>query len=173
MGDPAIASFELRQLRAPDAEAFRALRLAGLINAPTAFGASPAQEVARPIETVRALLDAAPNAVFGAFVEGRLVGLAGFFRHDGDKARHRGQLWGVYVDPAVRGRGVARRLVEAVIDHARRHVAILEAAVSVGNDHAGALYSVLGFEAYARHPAALMVEGAFIDEILLRLDFRA
>ncbi|MBZ9936736.1 GNAT family N-acetyltransferase [Mesorhizobium sp. BR1-1-16] len=167
-----MASFQLRQLAAADAEAFRELRLAGLANAPTAFGASPAQEAAVPIDTLRARLDASPNAVFGAFVEGRLVGVAGFFRHEGEKHRHRGVLWGVYVDPASRGGGIARRLVEAVIDHASRHVLILEAAVSVGNEHAGSLYRALGFEAYGHHVAALMVEGELIDEKLLRLDFR-
>lgn len=172
MGRPPDPAFQLRQLGAADAEAFRDLRLAGLVNAPTAFGASPAQEAALPIALLRARLADEPNAVFGAFVGARLVGVAGFFMHDGDKARHRGQLWGVYVEPEARGRGIARQLVQAVIDHARRHVTILEAAVAVGNNHAESLYSALGFETYARHPAALKVEGVFIDEFLLRLDFR-
>ena len=96
--------------------------------------------------------------------------MAGFFALSGPKRRHRGLLWGVFVDAGQRGRGLARQLVERVISHAGQHVRILEAGVTAGNDSAAALYDSLGFQVIGRLPKALLVEDCFHDEILLALE---
>ncbi len=65
-------------------------------------------------------------------------------------------LWGLWVDPAVRRRGVAGHLVEAVADWARgRGVSRLELSVTNRADAAAALYHRLGFtETGERRPLA-------------------
>ena len=98
---PAIS---IRPLDPSDAQAFQRLRLEGLENSPEAFASSYEEEVSLPIETVSARIPSSgPNVIFGAFDEGRLVGVAGFAVHDRMKARHKGVMWGVYVKPEWRG----------------------------------------------------------------------
>ena len=166
-GGDAVA---IRVLGAADLAAYRALRREAVTLAPVAFLTTPAEDAAiSDAEVLRRLAEAWPSAVFGAFVGDDLVGMAGFGANEREKQRHRGTLWGVYVQPAQRGRGIARDLVRAVIEHAAQHARFLDAVVSGGNAEARALYDGLGFERYGVVPSAQFAEGAFHDDILIGL----
>lgn len=89
-----------------------------------------------------------PSAVFIAAPDA--TGLAGYalvlFRRGSAVAR----LYSIAVDPAARGRGTGRRLVEAAVDLARRRGAgRLRLEVRVDNRQAIALYRALGFHDFA------------------------
>ena len=112
--------WHVRRLGPDDAAAFQALRLEGLAAHPCAFAASPDEETGHSPLDLAARLERQP--VFGAFVGGELVGIAGFAVPSRAKKRHKGQLWGVYVREAARGRGLGRALVLAAVEHARAHV---------------------------------------------------
>jgi RimJ/RimL family protein N-acetyltransferase len=158
----------LRTLRL---EALRTLRLEALTFAPEAFGSTPEEESARPMDLVRARLDPSiPDAVFGAFANGDLVGMAGFALSPGIKKRHKGLLWGVFVRAPWRNRGAGEQLVRAVIDHARSNVLVLQASVVTANAAARGIYHRLGFVRYGTERRALRVGDTFHDEELLVLD---
>jgi len=162
---------KIKPLNATHAEAYRNLRLQALATAPEAFGASHAEEAARPLSAFAERINPPePSRVFGAFAGNQLVGIAGFMVATSPKSRHKGTLWGVYVAPEQRGRGIARGLVEAVIAHATRHVVMLQANVVMTNQHARTLYEGLGFQTYGIETKALCVDGVFHDEALLALD---
>lgn len=164
-------TFHTRRLVPADAEAFRALRLEALSTAPEAFGSSPEEEAARPMDVVRArLADTGPDAVFGAFAGDDLVGMAGFVLSQGIKKRHKGLLWGVFVRAQWRDRGTGEQLVRAVIDHARSHALLLQASVVTTNGSARRVYDRLGFVPYGIETRALCVSDTFHDEALLMLD---
>ncbi len=166
-----VGSGAVRPLVAADLAAFRALRLEALKTAPTAFLASVAEEQSLSDEAaLRRLVGAPPAVVFGAFVGGRLVGTAGFDPNRREKQSHRGTLWGVYVDPGQRGKGLARAVVEAVINHARAHVRVLDAVVVATNSDARALYRRLGFAEYGVVTRSIHVGGVDYDDVLLALD---
>jgi ribosomal protein S18 acetylase RimI-like enzyme len=148
---------------------FQALRLEALERHPAAFAAAPEEEAGRSLAEVALRLDA--GAVFGAFVDGGLAGSAGFAQPERAKKGHKGVLWGVYVQPAVRGQGLGRRLVEAVIGHARDRVEQLHATVSTTNLAARELYRRLGFQIYGLEPRGLKVGEAYFDQELLVLLF--
>lgn len=154
-----------RQLTATDAAAFRALRLAGLLEAPTAFGSSYASEKDNTVEDFAGII--ARNHMVGAFVGDELAGVAGFYRSTGEKNEHRGNVWGVYVEPVHRGAGIARRLIEMQLEHARSVVLQVHLCVVTDNVAAVRLYEGLGFVSYGTEPRALRVGGTFHDELLM------
>ena len=168
-----MTAYRIRLLTSADTPTYRELRLEALSRHPDAFGASLADEEARTPEMIAKRLGAGPtNCLFGAFAGSELVGTAGFIIPNGSaKSRHKGLLVGVYVNPAHRGRAIGRGLVQAVIDHARGQVVLLQAAVGAANISARRLYEHLGFRQYGLEEKALLVGDAYVDEALLVLDF--
>jgi ribosomal protein S18 acetylase RimI-like enzyme len=158
-----------RRLSGADAGVFQTLRLEALEHHPAAFAATPEEEAGRSLEEVALRLET--GAVFGAFVDGRLAGSAGFVRPERIKKCHKGVLWGVYVRPEVRGQGLGRALVENVIAHARERVEQLHATVSTTNQAARELYRQLGFQIYGLEPRGLKVGDRYFDQELLVLLF--
>ena len=99
---------------------FRELRLQALRGDPTAFGSSYEESVEEPEAFWRGRLEDAQrkveNITLFAEADGRLVGMMGMFRRFRIKTKHVATVFGVYVDPAARGRGIARQLMQALLD---------------------------------------------------------
>jgi ribosomal protein S18 acetylase RimI-like enzyme len=159
------AEVEIRHLSAADARLYRDIRLEALRLAPKAFGSTFAAENSQPMSFFETRLE--NSAVFAAFADGNVVGMAAFRANSGPKDSHRGVLLGMYVSAAARRRGIARRLAEAVIEHARRNVEILELRVVSGNEIARSLYQSLGFFEYGLEQRALKQNGHYWDEVLM------
>ncbi len=143
---------EIRRLLTDDGERLRDIRLRALRDAPYAFSSSYEREAAYGPELwasgVAQSDGAQDGAVFVAVEDGRCLGMAGGFFPD--ERRDAATLWGMWVYPSARGRGLGRRLVEAVIAWARdRGVARVELAVADAEPSrpAAALYRELGFVA--------------------------
>jgi RimJ/RimL family protein N-acetyltransferase len=169
--EPMSTTVSIRLLEPSDAQAYRDLRLEALRSSPEAFGSSYEEEAPLALETIEARIpSSAPNAIFGAFADTALVGMAGFAVYDRMKARHKGVMWGVFVKPEWRGQRVGKALVQRVIDHAARHVIMLEAAVGITNESARRTYHSLGFKPYGIERKAIRVGDTFYDEELLYLD---
>jgi ribosomal protein S18 acetylase RimI-like enzyme len=105
--------------------------------------------------------------VFGAFRETALVGVAGFYVQEGAKAAHKGKLWGMYVRLDARKDRIGTRLVEAVIDHGRRLVELIQLEVVSENEQARALYESFGFAEYGFEKDALKQGERYFDEVLM------
>jgi ribosomal protein S18 acetylase RimI-like enzyme len=160
---------EIRRLAIGDAANYRAIRLDALQKEPDAFGSVHAVEAARPLADFAERLTAC--MVFGAYAGGRIVGVAGFKPETGPKDRHKGFVFGFYVDPDWRGRGIGSKLMQALITCARDHVEQLTLAVVQGNEAALSLYRKVGFEAYGVEPRALKSDHGYSDEVLMALIF--
>ena len=161
---------EIRRLTSADATAYREIRLTGLRDSPEAFGSTFVRESTQPLAWFCDRL--ANSAVFGAFQPTTLLGVAGLAIREGEKERHKGLLWGMYVRPDARKAGVGKRLVEAVIDHARAHVEVIQLSVISENEPARRLYAGLGFVEYGLEKDSLKQNGRYYDEILMALDLR-
>jgi RimJ/RimL family protein N-acetyltransferase len=99
--------------------------------------------------------------------------MTGVFTMDQPKLAHVGSVWGVYVRPAFRGRGVGERLLRACVDWARAQDRVmLKLSVVAGNDVARRCYERVGFTAYGVEPLAVRWEGELHDEILMALRLR-
>lgn len=114
------------------------------------------------------------NFVLGAFADGQLVGMVGFFRSPDEKTRHTGRVWGVYVKREHRGKGVGKALMEELVRRARPQPALeqINLAVADGQAPARTLYLQLGFEIYGREPRALKVGEVYADELHMVLMLR-
>ena len=163
----------VRRLTAPDVDAYQALRLRGLRESPAAFGSTYEEEVDRPLEAVTERLGAeGDSAVFGAFDDGgALLGMGGVYRESKLKSRHRASIWGMYVVPEARGRGLGRALLQALLEHARTVEGLdrLELGVEAANTAARALYHAFGFVTYGVQPDAYRANGQSFDAELMTM----
>ncbi len=159
---------QVRLLNESDTDAFRKLRRERLEQSPRAFAESISEHDALSPDVIRNRLRHASgeNFVVGAFLDGELVGIAGFSRSPRAKTRHKGVVWGVYVRSHARGKGAGRALISALIDRARQEPGLeqIQLTVSIGQESAHALYRSLGFEPFGREKHALKVDGQYVDE---------
>jgi RimJ/RimL family protein N-acetyltransferase len=147
----------IRALADGDLPAYVALRREALENAPLAFAASPDDDFASSIPELALQMRKAPDWVlFGAF-DDRLVGSAGLIRDRHVKAAHKMHLWGMYVTPAARGKGMAAALLDAAIEHARavEGVSWIFLGVTEAAPEARRLYERAGFSSWGTEPDAL------------------
>lgn len=100
--------------------------------------------------------------------------MAGFFRRRGEKIRHRGEIWGVYVSREHRAKGIGRALLEELVRQLRSQPGLEQVAlgVSAGNIPARRLYEALGFEVYGCEARAVKIGDTYVDENLMVLYFR-
>ena len=164
---------EIRLLTADDAEAFWHLRLEMLRNDPASFADSTEEHETTAVDSVRRRLeesDPASNFVVGSFADGRLTGSAGFFRRPNNKERHKGHVWGVYVSPSQRGKGVGKALMLEII-HRARQIAGIEQITLVASAKLPAqkLYEAVGFKGYGIEPHSLKIGAEYVDDILMVL----
>ena len=171
---------EIRRLTATDAAAFQALRLRALRENPEAFGSTYADEVNRPVDAVAARLGADPTesvVLAAARAPGApLAGVVGCYREGGRKRRHVGVVWGMFVAPEARGRGLGRALLVALVAEARAWPGLEQLTLTVVPENAAAraLYVRHGFRSVGLAARALRDEVRYYDleSLWLPLDAR-
>ena len=156
---------QIRRLEASDAALYRDIRLEALKKNPEAFGSTFERENAQPLSWFEAVVVRAD--IFGAFLDGALVGIAGYAAQEGSKQAHKGLLWGMYVRTAGRNASLGKRLVAAVLDHARGRVEMVQLTVVSENEAARRLYGAMGFVEYGYEKRALKQDDRYYDEVLM------
>ena len=157
---------ELRELTADDAAVYQPLRLRGLREEPQAFGADYEESKDRPLEEVAKRLAGEDGAfTLGAFAEGTLVGMSTFHRATERKSRHTGHIYGMYVAPEARGRGLGGALLDALLARARTLDGLEQIYLGVATTQAAAcaLYRSRGFEPFALVRRELKVGDTYVD----------
>jgi ribosomal protein S18 acetylase RimI-like enzyme len=155
----------IRRLEAADSALYRDIRLEALKQNPEAFGSTFERESDKPASWFEAAIR--QGDIFGAFLQGTLAGMAGYTAPENPKQAHKALLWGMYVRPAARHSGLGKRLVEAVLEHARERVEALQLTVVSENEAARRLYGSLGFVEYGLEKRALKQDGRYYDEVLM------
>jgi ribosomal protein S18 acetylase RimI-like enzyme len=160
----------VRRLTVADATAYRALALEGYALHPEAFTSSVSERAALPLAWWESRLGGAAGAtaaVFGAFADAQLAGVAGVTFATREKERHKADLFGVYVPAAYRQRGFGRALVAAALAHAEqaRGVSVVQLTVSAGNGAAVALYEDFGFVTFGVEPMAIAVGADYVAKV--------
>lgn len=160
---------KIRLLESHDWQTFKILRLEALLQHPEGFGSSYEEESKCNDEAWRQKL--CTGDLFGAFIDGELVGCAGFFIYASEKMSHRGCLFSMYTKDTHRNRGAADALIKTIIDHAEQQVIQLHLTVVTTNHAAIRLYQKNGFIIYGTEPRSLKIDNCFYDEHQMVLRF--
>lgn len=169
----------VRRLTAADAAAYRAVMLNAYATHPSAFTTTVAEREGLPLSWWAQRLGAesdAPSVVYGAFDEaGALVGAAGLSFGARERERHKATLFGMTVLDSARRAGFGRRLVLALLDHARAHggLRLVQLTVTEGNSAAQTLYERCGFRTFGVEPQAVALDGVFFAKVHMWCDLQA
>jgi len=141
MGEMTITT---RRVRPDDVHALKRVRLAALLDTPSAFAMTHEEESGYPDDrwATSAVERSAgrEHATFFAFDGDDVVGLVGGHRLDGDQGIELVSMW---TSPTARGKGVGAALVDCVVEWAAGET--VELWVTRGNDSAQRLYERCGF----------------------------
>jgi RimJ/RimL family protein N-acetyltransferase len=143
-----------------------------LLEAPSAFASSYEEERSVAVSTIEERFAPKPDrGSFGAFEEGELIGLIALGRENRNKHAHKALIWGMYVVPGARGRGVGRALLLEALSLARAVPGIRQVnlCVNANNERAIRLYESVGFNVFGREPGAMLVNGELHDEVHMYL----
>ena len=166
----------IRRLTEEDAESYRQLRFEALKLEPQAFTESPAEHQDIELEQIGHRLGLGVsdgNFILGGFDDGRLVGMVGFFRRQGEKFAIV-ERSGVYTSTGATDERLGPSLDGRMIMQLRSLPGLEQVAlgISTGNVVAKRLYESLGFEIYGREARALKFGNEYVDEELMILYLR-
>lgn len=168
---------EIRLVTVDDASDYWDIRLRALRDEPSAFGAAYEEEVDKPIEDIVNQIrerSVQENYILGAFKDGVLIGIVGFVREKRKKLSHKGNIWGMYVVPEARGKGIGRSLLTEVVrrTHNLQGLEQINLTVTINNKSAKILYETIGFRCYGVEKRALKIDQILFDDDLMVLPIR-
>ena len=158
---------QIRILTESDARNYQTLRLEALQKNPESYSSTYEKEIQYTTDMVKERIRPDQEKfVLGAFDEESLVGVARYVREAGSKMKHRANIYGMYVSPVMRGRGVAKALLLEIINRAKKEDGVEQIHLQVVSTNVSAkkLYQSLGFETYGVEPNALKSNNKYFDE---------
>ena len=101
----------------------------------------------------------------------RVTRAAGLYLETRAKNAHKAHVWGMYVAPSHRGRGLAGELLDAVVRHAETfpNVTCVHLGVTDAAPAARRVYERAGFRAWGTEPDALRHDGHSTDQTFMVL----
>lgn len=98
--------------------------------------------------------------------EGNIAGMIGYSSEDSSKTRHKGTVWGLFVRPEYRGKGIATIMVMSVLETAQDMLDVeqVQLAVSTQNEASYGLYLRLGFNVFGTELHAMKIGDSYVDE---------
>ena len=147
----------------------KTLRLEALVEEPSAFASSYADEAAFDDTIWQSRLQSAferkGNLSYFAEREGVLVGMAGATWSNRAKLRHTASVYSVYVRPRMRGVGIASALMQALLKELTSAIGIEKVSLTVNCESFAAirLYEKLGFEVVGTARRGLKIDGRYLD----------
>lgn len=170
-----LSTVELRPLEDEDFEAFLAIQREALANSPELFGSDydwfDSLSLLSKEQRYERYINFPYNYLLGAVLpNGSIAGMIGFScEYSTTKLRHKGRVWSLYVSQAYRSKGLASKLLRAVLDNARDALGCeqVQLTVSTHNEASYALYLRMGFNVYGTEVHAMKIADSYVDEYLM------
>ena len=166
-----MAELTIRRMAAPDLRAYKALRDTMLEAHPEAFTSDASTERHRRADDYVPRLGLerpeGGHLMLGAWRDDALVGAVGLERDERIKVRHIGHVVSMMVRDSVRGQGIGRSLLDALIDEAREPAGLEMLTLTVTEVNAGALrlYERSGFSRFGTLHKAIKVGSQYHDKV--------
>lgn len=161
-----MSNVKIKILTVNKASDFRKIRLSALKKSPEMFGSTYGAEVDKPLLFFENSLSS--STVFGAYHNNQIIGLATLTQETGTKFSHKATLSSVFIEPEFQQKGIASRLLSAVIQDSKNHVEQILLTVANDNEPAIRLYKKFGFQTYGTEIKAMKDNGKYIDEVLMK-----
>ena len=165
---------KITQLTPADTMAYKALMLYAYQHAADSFTSTPQERALQPDSWwLNRIADPAGlSVVWGAFSGQALVGTVSIEFSANVKTRHKALVVAMFVHEDFRGQGLARQLMQAVVQHGKtlQDLRLLQLEVTQGNAAAERLYQSLGFQAYGVEPMAVLTANGFKSKVHMWLD---
>lgn len=143
---------EIIKLPVSEWRAYKSLRLEALKTDQQAFAKPYDDEAAYPDEKWMERIERTKSGDAWMYFAkdsytNELIGMIGGYRDEENRTKHSAQIWGMYVSPLFRGRGIAKDLVTRLTEELEKNLDITKAILEVNVDQpAKKLYEKLGFE---------------------------
>jgi len=153
---------KIRVLNDNDISAYRYIRLEMLKNHPEAYGDSYNETRKQNDDFFLQRIN--NGAIYAAFDKNEIVATTGYFVHDHDNSKHKAMIWGVYVKPEYRGKGLSFDLLQEVVKNLPQNISVVKLSVVDGNEPAEQTYERAGFRSWGVEERALCLNGRYYDE---------
>jgi len=163
-------NYTIKILESNDVSDFRNIRLSALKTSPEMFGSSYESEVEKPLDFFQNCL--VNSVVFGAYSDKKIIGIATLTKETISKLSHKAYLSSVFVIPKFQNQGVAKKLLNTVIEHSKPNIEQIVLTVASDNSPAINLYKKFNFQIYGEELKALKNGDKYIDELMMKLFIR-
>jgi ribosomal protein S18 acetylase RimI-like enzyme len=164
---------EILKLNPSDWEKYKDLRLEALQKDSAAFGSSYEESLKKADEEWKKKIENPKSYIFVARDGDNFFGMAAAYQEEGEKVEHIAYVWGMYVRDSYRGKGIGKKLMQAVLDELQANSKIKKANLNVNTKQATAvkMYGSLGFKIAGTLHRELKEGEEYFDEYLMEKMF--
>jgi predicted GNAT family acetyltransferase len=162
--------YEVKKLDPEHWFVYKHLRLESLKKDPQAFIGIHEEKLKVPDSVWQDQFSREHTRILFLFEGVQAIGMAGYEINHNSKNAHVASIFGVYVMPDYRGKGLGKMLVSALIEDITKHhpqIMKLKLAVSSAQVAAFHIYETLGFKSVGTLKMEIKHGEEFFDEILL------
>lgn len=164
-------NLKILEITSAQISAYKNFLTIGLLNDEENFRVTPADDLNASFPTK----DKIDSFTLGAYVDNLLAGIVSFERdgNDREKLRHKGILFRMYVSKEFRGKGIAKKLIDELINRVREidDIEQINLTVIANNANAKMLYEKFGFTTFSSEQNAIKWKDKYFteDQMVLRL----
>ena len=154
---------------------YKELRLRALKTEPQAFSSLYEKEIVYPDTKWQQRLqnvESGKSWIFFGKLNGKLVAIIGTYKDEEDMKNYQVWIFGAYVDPEARRKGIAKLLMEKMLGELKKHkdITVVKLGVNINQESAKKLYEKFGFRTI-KTETVLFGDGLKHEELIMELRF--
>lgn len=152
---------------------YKDIRLQALKTNPTAFANTYEDVLTHPDEKWKEQLEQSQKKdgiiILFAMDGDKVVGMNAFHWTNKPVTKHVAQIFGVFISPEYRGKGIGRLLMDGIISEIKKNPQFIKITLGVNAENSSALklYESLGLKVVGKHTKELRFGDKFCDELLM------